>query len=170
MATIRQTGRLIRQAAPCATWLALLLALGMLLALGTVGTQTADAGCGTYIHFRGSPSMAVNPVARVEQARFEKSQWSAVHNFIGAGERGLLGEHQLPGGSPAGEGCHGPNCSKQRSPYLPQQIQVFLTRLPDGIVPSMEHGAEAPTAATLVAEHSSLPQRTSLGIFRPPRS
>lgn len=167
MATIRQTGRLIRQAALCATSLALLFTLGL------VGTRTADAGCGAYIHFRGSPSMAVNPVAKVEHTRFEKSQWTAIRGFVSlgygqAGDRGLASN--LPGGSPAGEGCHGPNCSQQRLPYLPQPIQVLLMHLPDGIVPSMEQGPDAPTAATLVAEHSSLPRRYSLGIFRPPRS
>jgi hypothetical protein len=152
MLKIASTIRSLRQAAPCVA------ACALLLVICGVWAGPVEAGCGAYIHFRGSPSMAVNPVARVSLSAVGK-------------EAGLRFADSSPSESPAGEeGCHGPNCSKQRSPYLPQSIQILLLHLPDGIVPRSDSGLDAPTSATLVAEHASLPRQYSLGIFRPPRS
>ncbi|MFO0819929.1 MAG: hypothetical protein U1A77_18415 [Pirellulales bacterium] len=166
MSLIELTKRPVCPAAPSAVVIVFVLGV-CVMGVSVIGVRPADAGCGAYIHFRGSPSMAVNPVARVTLSALAKDAGR---------EAGLRFTHDVPSEPPAGsespageEGCHGPNCSKQRSPYLPQPMQVLLLHLPDGIVLSADSGPDAPTSATLVAEYSSLPQQYSLGIFRPPR-
>lgn len=154
-ATQRDAGR--RVARPrYAIWSVLALLTAMLGA-----SQRAEAGCGSYIQFRGSPEMVVNPVARLEQARL-----AAVAKLSPAGSRG----HELPGTNGSLPPCHGPHCSRQRTPFVPPGVRIVMLPSQDLIPITLAAPLLMGEEARELADRSVRPQSMPLDILRPPRS
>lgn len=121
---------------------------------GTLATDRAQAGCGSYIHFRGRPEMQANPVAqlvRLQQVRLQRT----------------LSQSPAEEGDPAGE-CHGPACSRQRAPVLPLTVRLLLHSLPDCLAPLPVPELAAGESAPLVVAFHGVPSYSVGSIFRPP--
>lgn len=132
----------------CALIRAAVVVAGAFAALAWTGD--VFAGCGDYIHFRGSPQMAVNPVARIQRNTHLPS-----------------GENHGPGQAPGG--CQGPNCSRPQVPTLPIPLKIILTHVQDCVLASFSISTAPPLAVRLIEDDSTLPRQYALGIFRPPR-
>lgn len=138
-------------------------AIGLVLALliTSLGmTERAEAGCGNYIQFRGSPEMVVNPVARLEKAR-----WAAAAKLSPVGQP----EHAAPGTNDSLPPCQGPHCSRQRTPFVPPTVRIVLLPSQDLIPVSLAATLSFGGGEWEIADRSVRPQSMSLDILRPPR-
>ncbi len=149
-------------------WVGLSTAIAVFTALDT---SQAHAGCGSYIHFRGSRMAGVDsdrgharPAAELSRHRVSESNswfWVAMGNLLG-------GRHSTPTESPDCP-CRGPAC--QRQPQLPTVPVVTLVGwgTTEALVPA-ERTMESPTIGRCgfgfeIAQAINRPS----AIFRPPR-
>ncbi len=116
---------------------------------GALAAETAQAGCGSYIHFRGRPEMQANPVVQLDRLHRTLSQSPADE------------------GDPSGE-CHGPACSRQRAPVLPLTVRLLLHSLPDCLAPLPVPDLAAGESVPLVVSSHGVPSYLVGSIFRPP--
>ncbi len=169
------------QNANASTWITSCCVVGFLLASAFDGSR-ALAGCGDYIHFRGSGIAASGDVARnslsatVRNGNVGDRTRRDGESFSGNASRGLaamahllglrlaapLDDHQLP--------CHGPACQQRPvSPTVPATALVWLESHDAIILNHLASASPSTRGCRLEGEAALLPVRRPSAIFRPPR-